>query len=34
MGKILGYMALLGIGVLFYQQYKKVKTEKTPKVNK
>jgi hypothetical protein len=33
MGKILGYMALLGIGVLFYREYKKVKTEKTPKVN-
>ena len=34
MGKILGYMALIGIGILFFKEYNKVKSEKTPKVNK
>jgi hypothetical protein len=33
MGKILGYVALIGIGVLFFKEYKKVKSKKTPKVN-
>lgn len=34
MGKILGYLALAGLGFMIYNQYKKVNKENKPKVLK
>jgi hypothetical protein len=34
MGKILGYLAIAGLGFMIYKQYKSVNDQKKPKVLK
>lgn len=34
MGKILGYLAIAGIGLMIYREFKSVNEEKKPKVLK